>query len=226
MKNLLACLAVLAAFGAGAQSMPYNPDANDDGYIGSPDLLSFLPLFGSQVGVDSSLTCDYDGTPIEEFFGDVWNGDIIIDSILVQYQTTDSALVYMAGCPDPIWEVVSYERSWTTTGFGEDPAELKWTSTHLGFNRSFRFGFSASEGHFYFNIRDQEVLISDLGEVLGHWIPCAINPYQGSSNCAWSIPFPQSAAVFDENGIHFEHWSDFLSNATYVNILPYWHYAE
>ncbi len=30
----------------------------------------------------------------------------------------------------------------------------------------------------------------------------------------------------DENGIHFEQWNGFLSNATYVNILPYWHYAE
>ena len=63
MKNLIACLAILAAFTAGAQSMPYNPDANDDGYIGSPDLLSLLPLYGTQVGIDSSLTCDYDGTP-------------------------------------------------------------------------------------------------------------------------------------------------------------------
>ena len=30
----------------------------------------------------------------------------------------------------------------------------------------------------------------------------------------------------DENGVHFENWGGFLTNATYVNILPYWHYAE
>ena len=52
MKNLLACLAVFAAITAEAQStMPYNPDANDDGYIGGVDLLGLLPLYGQQFGV-------------------------------------------------------------------------------------------------------------------------------------------------------------------------------
>lgn len=84
-----------------AQStMPWNPDANDDSYIGATDMLSTLAVYGQQFGIDSSLTCDYDGTPIEEFFGNVWNGDIIIDSMLVQYHTIDSAQVYIAGCPD------------------------------------------------------------------------------------------------------------------------------
>ena len=61
------------------------------------------------------LTCDYDGTPFEEWVGSVWNGGVIVDSILVQYHIIDSAQVYMAGCPDPMWEVASYERAWMTT---------------------------------------------------------------------------------------------------------------
>ena len=123
MKNLLACLVVFAAFSAGAQStMPWNPDANDDSYIGATDMLSTLAVYGQQFGIDSSLTCDYDGTPIEEFWGNVWNGDIIIDSMLVQYHTIDSAEVYVAGCPDPIWESVSYERAWVTDEFLDQPS--------------------------------------------------------------------------------------------------------
>ena len=33
------------------------------------------------------------------------------------------------------------------------------------------------------------------------------------------------SCVFDERR-EFVHWLGFLSGATYVNILPYWHYAE
>lgn len=115
MRHLLTSLALLATFAAAGQStMPWNPDANDDSYVGATDMLSTLAVYGQQIGIDSSLTCDYDGTPIEEFWGNVWNGDVIIDSMLVQYHTEDSAQVYLAGCPDPIWETVSYERAWTT----------------------------------------------------------------------------------------------------------------
>jgi hypothetical protein len=65
MRHLLTSLALLATFAAAGQNtMPYNPDADDDSYIGATDLLGLLPLFGQQFGIDSSLTCDYDGTPI------------------------------------------------------------------------------------------------------------------------------------------------------------------
>ena len=223
MKNLLACLAMFAAFTAGAQSMPYNPDANDDGYIGSPDLLSFLPLFGSQVGIDSSLTCDYDGTPIEEFWGNVYNGDIIVDSMLVQYHTIDSAEVYIAGCPDPVWETVSYERAWTADGFYEVGGTKRW-QINQSYIRWFGISFNVSGGYFGFQIQDEELYQLNLDEVLGSWNSSSRIEENGSG--AWYIPFPTDAASMDETGIHFEYWSNFLSNATYVNILPYWHYAE
>lgn len=224
MKNLLACLALLAAFSAGAQStMPYNPDANDDGYIGAPDLLSFLPLFGSQVGIDSSLTCDYDGTPIEEFWANVWNGDIIIDSMLVQYHTIDSAEVYIAGCPDPIWEIVSYERAWTAGQPNVMSHLISWSAMSNGYPRFFNLSFNACCGDFLFGIQDNEVSISGLDEVLGYRQAMAIDE---NNSTQWYLPFPNDLASMDENGIHFEFWNGFLSNATYVNILPYWHYAE
>ena len=52
MKNLLACLAILAAFNVTAQvdgfQLPYNPDSEPDGYIGVGDVLQVLAIFGSQ----------------------------------------------------------------------------------------------------------------------------------------------------------------------------------
>jgi len=225
MKNLLACLAVIAAFSAGAQStMPYNPDADDDSYIGVADVLGLLPLYGQQFGIDSSLTCDYDGTPIEEFWANVYNGDIIIDSMLVQYHTVDSAEVFFAGCPDPVWETVSYERAWTVPYTSWYFPTLSWESFIADNLKFFRMWFSESNGRFHFQLRDGEIDSQQLSGVLGSSYSDARTVESGNSS--WTIPFPTDAASFDENGIHFEYWNGFLSNATYVNILPYWHYAE
>jgi len=225
MRHLLACLAILAAFNAAAQStMPYNPDADDDSYIGASDILGLLPLYGQQFGIDSSLTCDYDGTPIEEFWANVYNGDIIIDSMLVQYHATDSALVYMAGCPDPVWETVSYERAWTTSGpnFQYQFHRIIWAAEN---DKSFYLFYYEEYGNFVFRIHDHEVTEAQLEAVLGSQSSNAqVNEICCDDN--WFIPFPTESASFDESGIHFEHWDGFLSNATYVNIIPYWHYAE
>ena len=52
MKNLLACLAVFAAFNVSAQvngfELPYNPDVEPDGYIGVGDILALLATFGQE----------------------------------------------------------------------------------------------------------------------------------------------------------------------------------
>ncbi len=63
MKNLLACLALLAAFSTTAQNngfqFPYNPDAEPDGYIGVHDILEVLAWFGAEWEV---ATLDADST--------------------------------------------------------------------------------------------------------------------------------------------------------------------
>ena len=64
MKNLLACLAILAAFNASAQvdgfQLPYNPDVEPDGYIGVQDVLELLQLYGSEF--NAALFFDEDST--------------------------------------------------------------------------------------------------------------------------------------------------------------------
>jgi len=52
MKNLLACLVMLATFCANAQvndfQLPYNPDAQPDGYIGAADVVELLTYYGQE----------------------------------------------------------------------------------------------------------------------------------------------------------------------------------
>ena len=224
MKRLLALLLFAPSLClAQSVTIPYNPDANDDGFIGSPDLLSLLPLFGTQFGIDSALTCDYDGTPIEEFLGNVWNGDIIIDSIFVQYEVIDSAEIFTAGCPLPTWETVHYERAYMLRNFVESGARIYWAAPYLGFTRYFYYGFDAETGVYQMWIQDNEVYDLSLTEVLGSNQAYALNSETGTQ---WFIPFPADEAEFDEGGLSIASLDGFLSSASYVNILPYWHYAE
>ena len=62
MKNLLACLAILAAFNVTAQTetsnFPYNPDTNGDGLIGVADLIVLLGYYESQFDIEAQLSPD------------------------------------------------------------------------------------------------------------------------------------------------------------------------
>ena len=208
-----------------AQStMPWNPDANDDSFVGASDMLSTLAVYGQQIGIDSSLTCDYDGTEFEMWTAGVWDGDIILDSVTVQYHTIDSALVYLAGCPDPVWEAISYERSWTTNSFSKSGDYMYWTSNFTGYNRRFALYFSEGFGFFYFFIEDNEVEQLQLEVILGGSPSYALSSADNAPD--WTIPFDTNLVAFNESGIDFSNWSGFLSGATYVDVLPYWHYAE
>ena len=218
MKNLLACLAVLLAFSAGAQSMPYNPDANDDGYIGSPDLLSFLPLFGTQIGIDSNLTCDYDGTDFENFMAGVILGDIILDSVLVQYHVSDTDSIFIPGCPGLIADSVSLERVRLFDSFSS--GSYPWNTQMQSVNGWENFGGL----HFAWNANDNEFRLHFMDNELSS---LSQDGFFGSSwNAMWTgtIPFPPEVS-YDESGASLD-WGGYFNWATYVNILPYYHYAE
>lgn len=62
MKNLLACLAILAAFCVAAQTetsnFPYNPDSDGDGLIGVSDLVNLLGYYETQFNVSAQLNSD------------------------------------------------------------------------------------------------------------------------------------------------------------------------
>ena len=53
MKHLLTLAALLVSNLSLAQFTPYNPDADNDQFVGAQDLLAFLPLFGEDWDLDS-----------------------------------------------------------------------------------------------------------------------------------------------------------------------------
>ena len=55
MKHLLTLAALLASTLSLAQFTPYNPDADNDQFVGAQDLLAFLPLFGEDWDLDSLI---------------------------------------------------------------------------------------------------------------------------------------------------------------------------
>ena len=56
MKHLLTLAALLVSTLSLAQFAPYNPDADNDQFVGAQDLLAFLPLFGEGFNPDSLIT--------------------------------------------------------------------------------------------------------------------------------------------------------------------------
>lgn len=209
--------------------MPYNPDADDDSYIGASDILGLLPLYGQQFGIDSSLTCDYDGTTFEEWISAVFDQTIIIDSVMVQYHVLDSGLVFLPGCPDPVMETADLERAWTLplNSFNSGTVSSVLCQAHTNSTgwRKVTFIYDSSNGAYQFTVRDDEIAVAGLTGILGSKNCNASWTSEALNYLVWHLPFP-SQYSYSESGLEFDSWSGFFSSATYANILPYWHYAE
>jgi hypothetical protein len=222
MRHILTSLALLATFAAVGQStMPYNPDADDDSYIGVADILGLLPLYGQQFGIDSSLTCDYDGTPFEQILGGIWDGTIIVDSIRAQYHLEDSAQVFMPGCPEPVWESASFEATWV--GYPSFQSNDWYFYTSDSPYKYLRMQFYEGWGWYSFRFSDPEIYSLGLGAILGNE---AESWALGNVNQAWTLPFDSLDYTYSEFGVQFTDFDGFMSSQTYNSILFYWHYAE
>ena len=108
-------LALVVAVTAGAQGTtiheyPWNPDWNNDNFVGSSDLTGFLSAFGSEFG-NPPEPCDYDGTPLEDLVIGIADGSIILDSIYMEYELEDVSTYYVLGCPDPITDTLVFSNS-------------------------------------------------------------------------------------------------------------------
>ena len=102
MKHLLTAIACFFALSMSAQ-FPYNPDSDSDNLIGTVDLLSLLPLYGSEFNiptdsivvqtVDSVVylidTCFYNPVPSIQFTMDsnctAYTGDSVAQATYVPY---------------------------------------------------------------------------------------------------------------------------------------------
>ena len=235
MRQLLTILFAAVSLGLTAQNnfiqeYPWNPDSDNDDFIGVGDLTGFLSVFGQQFGTPPE-PCDYDGTPMEDWLSGIITGDIILDSMFVEFQLLDSSLVYYPGCPDPVMEAVELNFSemmtnvaWTGTSYtGETLGGqmLRVYSSEVAFYIAFHY--SGATGQYRIQSRYQELAAAGY----------EADGFFGTSNVIWSdamsLPF-EGVHVFDENGLSFDPsiWSsnEWPYYANYITLLPYWHYAE
>ena len=130
MRHLLTSLAILATFAAAGQvdgfQLPYNPDVEPDGYIGTADLLELLTVFGDEFSSDE-LIVSTDSSSLIVYVGDVTaigclsfcanlegNWRVITPVDIVQH-LGQLALSPVDGCPES-WE----GHMWVNKGFVTD----------------------------------------------------------------------------------------------------------
>ena len=230
MRLLVLCFALLSSGLMVAQNnsievYPWNPDANNDNAIGATDILSTLAVYGNEFGTPPE-PCDYDGTPLEEWWGQVISGDIVVDSLFMEFLLIDSAEVYYPGCPEPVMEVVEL-------AFAEMLVASMQPSPFTGMSLTcttdwygsffFLFTFMGSTGEY-----SAEYRFSGLNS-LGFESDGIFGGDAGWTRSeSLTLPFPGDMTL-DENGIHLgDIWSSsqWPYYANYMHILPYWHYAE
>ena len=226
MKHLMTLLALVVAVTAGAQGTtiheyPWNPDWNNDNYVGSSDLTGFLSAFGSEFG-NPPEPCDYDGTEFGEFISNVLNSTIIIDSVFIEFELEDVSTYYLAGCPDPITDTVivasaDMHEYYGFTAGGGSYQTWRWYS----YGAVLEIKFFPLSGQYSFKY--QNALVLDPFVQDGFFD-------DDRHDVDWSFQSDNFELFqFDENGLDIP-WTTggvgCFSHANYLHILPYWHYAE
>lgn len=217
MKHLLTLTALLISSLAMGQ-MPYNPDSNGDDLIGATDLISVLGLYNTLM-VDSSLTCDYQGTELESWVGGLFDGTLLLDSVYVEYLLIDSVETYLPGCPDPVFIETVLDRGYMCDypSFQILNNLVKWELScyYLGYNREFTLLFFPGYGSYQFKISDNEI--------------AALTNYSAQSSTSSLLPFPESWTL-DENGIQVDFGltssNNWILNCEHFRLIPYWSEAE
>lgn len=218
MKHLMTLLALVVAVTAGAQGTtiheyPWNPDWNNDNFVGSSDLTGFLSAFGSEFG-NPPEPCDYDGTDIEDLFAGLLTGDIVMDSVFVEYQIQDVSTYFLPGCPDAITDTVTVSDSYMLRY--EQLTPHYWRIASSQWYRELKLTPNYQTGFYTFRFKDAALteFTTDgfFDDEYTYTIPSA-------------IPWPNEWFL-DEDGLHFTWNSGWATYANYLHILPYWHYAE
>ena len=225
MRYLLTLISLLlfihnvVAQGSTIHEYPWNPDYDNDNNVGVIDLTGFLSVFDSEFGMPPP-PCTYDGSPLEEFVGGSFSGDIVVDSIFVELELVDQASFYVPGCPDPITDTIVFSNTAmldnTTPNYfsGIDAYGQQFSITII---------FDAQQGKYRWNLSQSSISSYVSDGFFGDW--------SWASTHLRSIPFP-AGWFLDEDGIHllsdwgFNNSDSWVNYANYLHILPYWHYAE
>lgn len=221
MKHLLTLAALLVSTLSLAQQMPYNPDANGDDFVGVDDVLGVLGVYDTAL-MQPDLTCDYEGTDLEQLIGGLFDQTLVLDSVYVEYLYSDSVFTYLPGCPDPVYIETILERSYVFDNFwlslNPSQEEVQSNIQLMNFYRGIEFQFKPQSGYYQILIRDYEIAsitnFSDASRWEGQYGPDAY------------MPFPENWTLND-NGIIVD-WdpSDWASNCQSFRLIPFWHEAE
>ena len=212
-------LLLTLGLGAFAQSMPYNPDSNGDAFVGVDDVLGVLGVYNTAL-IDSTLTCDYEGTELETLLAGLFSEELVLDSVYIEYFLIDSQEIFQPGCPDPVLIETVLDRSYMMT---EIQIESNPSNTIInggldlfGFTRGCQFYFNMDNGRYQVSVYDNEV---------GSFTQNNYSSYTYSN-----IPFP-SDFLLDENGIQSEGWdyygnpNNFVQACSEFRLIPFWHEA-
>ena len=227
MKQLTTLLTMAITFTGLAQQMPYNPDANGDDFVGVDDVLGVLGVYDTAL-MQPDLTCDYEGTDLEQLFGGLIAGSLVLDSLYLEYLLADSVTTYLPECPDPVVIETVLERSFMFKApyiydylLNPDPL-LQCYQNILGYTREVRLEFYPDDGKFPFYVNDYEIsALTSLGNI-AYWnaVP------NGCCEASVSLPFPESWDL-TEDGISVD-WQreQWVANCESFRLIPFWHEAE
>ena len=231
MKHLLTLAmicssAVAHAQGSNIHQYPWNPDFDGDNFIGISDLTGFLAAFGAAYG-SAPAPCDFDGTPLEEWCISIANGQVILDSVFVEYQLQDTFSQFVPGCPDAVTDTLTFSNysmlySTDDLSVGQFPTVIFAASNYDAYGELLLIAlvYNAENNRFRWQLMSWAIFEeygynSQFGDFF------ALTNSDGEP-----MPWP-SEWSFDENGIHLTWPYDVWPNyANYLHILPYWHYAE
>jgi len=198
---------------------PWNPDSDNDNQIGVDDLQSFLTVYGNSFGLPPE-PCDYEASSLEELVFGVYSGELVLDSIFIEYELESVSTYYEVGCPDPITDSLVFADAGflypggNSCNWGQD--ETFFATSGIGLHLS--FNTDISEGKYRILFTNNK--INYLGFVEDGFFPYCSCYYTSEEQ----LPWPESWSL-TENGISFPYGSCW-SYANYIHILPYWHYAD
>jgi len=239
MKHFVTLVACFASFIALAQNPNYDPDSNGDDLIGAEDLVSLLGVYNTSLAVDTTLECDFDGTAEDEWLFGLFTGEIVIDSVVVQYSISDSATYYEPGCPTIQVYYVDVEMEYTLLPYTINETFVRYRGEY-----SSPWGVQSSANF-------QAEFDSNNGNAAWYWydnnlytLQSSIAPYGADFHFTTGTDFHYAcvnvshesrAFTLSEEGLIGEitcggapinsgPWNDPEYN--YFRLLPYWHYAE
>ena len=225
MKHLTTLLTMAITLTGMAQQMPYNPDANGDDFVGVDDVLGVLGVYDTAL-MQPDLTCDYNGTDLENLMIGLIDGALILDSVYMEYLVYDTLVYFTPGCPDEVIEPLVLER-----GFVCDDVQ-SWSSdvgifvdavtSYFGYSRSVRFSYRSDSNTFRLSFNDYEV-----GQLpnFGSGSVWSSQPFVYPSCQDYiELPFPEDFEL-NSDGIQV-HWCYGAERYEHFRLIPFWHEAE